>query len=610
MVLAVQSRPHTMWAAIRGLGGTVLAKGPLTIVIDEVGLFINHRTQEPTGVDAWIRLFKDGSELPVDPHRIFINPPLIHDRIYDPRTAFETILWQSVIGTPNPRGWRTRGTVTTVYAGTADDGVVNRSGTTYAGCRNGTSGTKLVESSADWNDDNLVIEVGQQNTAGNDFYIWEGFIGFDTSGLPDTDEVSAAALGLVENTDYGTNFSDSDTLEARTYDWSTSVTTADWRTGTQYAALTLLASLASSSWSSSGYNTLAENGTNFQSAINKTGTTRIILGTADLAAATSPANNTAALWSIMSADNTGTTNDPKLTVTHAAAGITATPGVASLTLTAYAPSVVQGTTLTPGVASLSLTAYAPAVSTPQTVTPGVLAMTLTPYAPAVTVGINVTPGVASLAITPYAPTIVNPQSATPDTASLSLAGYAPSVVIGVNVTPDTAALLLSAFAPTVLTPVTVTPGVLSLTLTSYAPSILLPVLVTPDAASLSLTSYAPTLGLGIVPGTAALALTPYAPAVATPRLVTPDVLALILTAFAPDVVAKLDALAEPATLVLTLLTFAPDVLTPELVNVTLGRMFRISSATVKGQMKPLNTGSLQQRNLNHGTLRFRNPGGR
>lgn len=318
MVLAVQSRPHTMHAAIRGLGGTVLAKGGLTLVIDEVGLFINHRTQKPTGVDAWVRLFKDGSELPVDPHRIFINPPLIHDRIYDPRTAFEVILWQSVLNVPNPKGWRTRGTVTTVYAGTADDGV-QIDGTDYSGTRGGT-GTKDLTSTI--NGENVALEVLHQQFNGtSNTRITEAFIGFDTSSIPDTDAVSAAALGLVENTGYGHVFDTADTLEARIYDWSTTVTTADWRTGTQYAALTLVASLASGSWSASGYNTLTENGTNFQSNVNKTGTTRLILGTAGLASGAAPGSDKTSYWGIMSADNTGTTDDPKLEVTHAAAAV-------------------------------------------------------------------------------------------------------------------------------------------------------------------------------------------------------------------------------------------------------------------------------------------------
>ena len=360
MVLAVQSRPHTMHAAIRGLGGTVLAKGGLTLVIDEVGLFINHRTQEPTGVDAWVRLFKDGSELPVDPHRIFINPPLIHDRIYDPRAAFEVILWQSVLNVPNPKGWRTRGTVTTVYAGTADDGIVSRA-STYSNARAGTSTTTFaVQSGASWNNDNTVIEVLQQRNSSSDFIVCEGFIAFDTSSLPDTDTVSAAALGLVENAGYGSGFGVSDTLEARTYDWGASVTTADFRAGATYNGLTLLASLASGSWSTTGYNTLTENGTNFQSAINKTGTTYIVLGTQKLAAGTAPpSDGDQSYWGIMSADNTGTTNDPKLVVTHAASSVSAsiTGVVATATAAGVAGTVTaQKTTSIAGAAATSTAA--------------------------------------------------------------------------------------------------------------------------------------------------------------------------------------------------------------------------------------------------------------
>ena len=299
-----------MHAAIRGLGGTVLAKGPLTLVIDEVGLFINHRTQEPTGVDAWVRLFKDGSEMPVDPHRIFINPPLIHNRIYDPRTAFEVILWQSVLNVPNPRGWRTRGTVTTVYGVTADDGVQSNDAT-YSTARTGSS----LDTSNNINGENVAIEV--QHAANSGYTITEAFIGFDTSSLPDSDTVSASVLSLKEEPGYGSFFTEADTLEARVYDWSTSVTTADWRSGTQFDALTRVATLASGSWSTSGYNDLTEDGTNFQSAINKTGTTRLVLCTTKFAAGTTPTGYS--YWGIYSADNTGTTDDPKLTVTHAAA---------------------------------------------------------------------------------------------------------------------------------------------------------------------------------------------------------------------------------------------------------------------------------------------------
>lgn len=318
MVLAVQSRPHTMHAAIRGLGGTVLAKGPLTLVIDEVGLFINHRTQEPTGVDAWVRLFMNGSELPVDPHRIFINPPLIHDRIYDPRTAFEVILWQSVLNVPNPKGWRTRGTVTTVYAGAADS-FVTSVGSTYASARGSSGGN--VDFFAD-DGTGLFLDVNHYD-AGGEYVISESFISFDTSSLPDSDTISAAELTLwLDTPDVDRAW----TLQARTYNWGASVTTADWRGGAAFAALTLLATISAGSISPDAANTLTENGTNLQSAVSKTGTTYMVLGNSNYAANSAPTGNE--YVGIYSADNTGTTKDPKLVVTHASAGTTAT--IASL----------------------------------------------------------------------------------------------------------------------------------------------------------------------------------------------------------------------------------------------------------------------------------------
>jgi len=322
-----------MHAAIRGLGGTVLAKGGLTLVIDEVGLFINHRTQEPTGVDAWVRLFKDGSELPVDPHRIFINPPLIHDRIYDPCTAFEVILWQSVLNVPNPKGWRTRGTVTTVYAGTADDTIlsISESGS-YSAARAGTGDVFTLNSDAvDGNGETLTLFAGDINFADETIIVGLSYIAFDTSSLPDTDAVSAAALSLFEANGtgvYDTVNNGATTYRAYTYNWGASVTTGDWRTAAQENALTILATLASGSISANAYNAFTESGTNFQSAIAKTGTTYLLIGTSRTAAGTAPGTDTQQTFEYYAADNTGTTNDPKLVVTHASAGTTAT--IASL----------------------------------------------------------------------------------------------------------------------------------------------------------------------------------------------------------------------------------------------------------------------------------------
>jgi hypothetical protein len=58
-----------------------------------------------------------------------------------------------------------------------------------------------------------------------------------------------------------------------------------------------------------------------------------------------------------------------------AAPVSATPGVASLTTTRYAPAVSTPRTATPGVKSLATTKYAPTVSTPRLATIGKLSLT-------------------------------------------------------------------------------------------------------------------------------------------------------------------------------------------------------------------------------------------
>ena len=158
----------------------------------------------------------------------------------------------------------------------------------------------------------------------------------------------------------------------------------------------------------------------------------------------------------------------QILVKEAAAGTSVTPGVASLTLATFAPTVSTPVTVTPGVASLTLTGQAPTVTATanQSVTPGVGSLTLTGFAPTVTATANqsVTPGAASLTLTGLAPTVTagGSVSLTPDTASLTLTGLAPTVTATANqsVTPGTASLTLTGLAPTVTATAnqSVTPG--------------------------------------------------------------------------------------------------------------------------------------------------------
>ena len=111
-------------------------------------------------------------------------------------------------------------------------------------------------------------------------------------------------------------------------------------------------------------------------------------------------------------------------------GTAVSPGVGSIALTGYAPTVVQGTAVSPGVGSIALTGYAPAIRQPIAVSPGVGSIALTGYAPAIQQPIAVSPGVGSIALAGYAPTIQQAGgslSISVDVGQLTLTGYAPLI---------------------------------------------------------------------------------------------------------------------------------------------------------------------------------------
>jgi hypothetical protein len=92
-------------------------------------------------------------------------------------------------------------------------------------------------------------------------------------------------------------------------------------------------------------------------------------------------------------------------------------------------------------------------SGPVTVTPGVATLTLTTFAPTVTVdGPRTVGDVTEMSV-------------------LGLPGFFRSASDDVAVVPSALALTLTTFAPTVSTPRVVTPGVLALTLTMFAPTV-------------------------------------------------------------------------------------------------------------------------------------------
>jgi hypothetical protein len=89
------------------------------VMTSEPGLLYNVR-QVPVGVQVQVRLFEKDREVPIDPDRRFVNPPLMTavtgagsarnggqaELTEDPVAALWDALWDSVTDFPNPAGWR------------------------------------------------------------------------------------------------------------------------------------------------------------------------------------------------------------------------------------------------------------------------------------------------------------------------------------------------------------------------------------------------------------------------------------------------------------------------------------------------------------------------
>lgn len=227
------------------------------------------------------------------------------------------------------------------------------------------------------------------------------------------------------------------------------------------------------------------------------------------------------------------------TLTLKAVGTTAIGGYADVEVRGIGwRFTATGTTVTPGVGTLALSGFAPTVARTanQAVAPGVGSLTLTGFAPTVSqsVGLNLTPGVAALALTGYAPSVARTanQSLTPGAGSLTLTGYAPTISQPHGVAPGVGTLSLTGFAPTVAQSANqgVNPGVGSLSLTGYAPSI------------------GQTANQALVPGVGALSITGFAPVVTVASAsvsLVPGVGVLTVAGYAPDVAQSGAVVAEP-----------------------------------------------------------------
>jgi hypothetical protein len=178
----------------------------------------------------------------------------------------------------------------------------------YSGSNYGYSGTYSTARSTRTTSIGNPSFVGQQ--AG--YYCYQGPLMFNTSVIG-TDVISSAVLGIWHVASYlDSNF----TVQARAISSYGSLA-ASWVAGASLSGNTLLAHIDTSGIGAAGsYKALVDDA--MPANINKSGTTYLLVSSSKQASGTAPTNNEAI--SYYDAARTGTTNDPKLTVTHAAAG--------------------------------------------------------------------------------------------------------------------------------------------------------------------------------------------------------------------------------------------------------------------------------------------------
>lgn len=188
--------------------------------------------------------------------------------------------------------------VDTFYAATSDGALESKDGV-YANARAGT-GTLAVHGSTDR------LYAGQWYSSGF-YYVYEAFLEFDTSALPDDATVAAVSLDLWPLVDYSTT---DFTIRAYLRDWGGTLAAGDFVAGADLAALTLLATYNTASGFAAGsYKSMASEAA-FAAAVNLTGATRILLASSRTLAGDTPSG-----LEMVGPESANNTNKPRLVVT-------------------------------------------------------------------------------------------------------------------------------------------------------------------------------------------------------------------------------------------------------------------------------------------------------
>lgn len=249
------------------------------------------------------------------------------------------------------------------------------------------------------------------------------FLEFDCSSIPSTDTVTGVTFTTVHTS--GSSSANSGlTFDCFVYNYSTSLTTAAWRTNTQLGSLTKVASCTNPASTATSTSWTA-NGSNFNSAINiGTGAARTKLMIAPDAAVTgtSPIGTGVTKDYQLQMDNPTGTNPPKLVITTTASSSTAASGSGSLSLSGSGAAAGAAT----GSASLALAATGAA----KAASSGSAALALTATG---TTGSSPDSGTAAIALTGSG------SSTSPDTAAAAITLGA----TGFSSSPDAGSAMLT-----------------------------------------------------------------------------------------------------------------------------------------------------------------------
>lgn len=290
------------------------------VVVKKPERFLN-KEGDFLGIGVWVELYHEElGEIPIDQHRMFSNPPVYRrgevgnshleklfpdlfkpEPVYDPIGAFWDYLWDIVLKYPAQHKWGSKTGSSVTYWASDTDGYVSSTNATYTTARSGSG--LAANTTAD-------LRIGQSRP--KDYLVEEGFISFDTSGLPDDATIDAITLEMWLTTDSST----ADFItEAREYDWGASLTTADFRAGANLSALTLMASINSSGIGATGAYKAFTSETAFLSATNiKTGVVYLNLSSSEQRLNSAPTGNEFLIWE--SANTASTTNDPRITIEY------------------------------------------------------------------------------------------------------------------------------------------------------------------------------------------------------------------------------------------------------------------------------------------------------